>query len=191
MGLVFQLNRKKTLTIIMILIIIGMLGISFLLIGFSIEMGKQIAYRDRAEEALGFGTGTPYVNGSEVFMITEVHSNSSMDRAGGMEGDIIIDKTIGEFFEDIYQARGTNYSFNVNRNERKIQLIVHVPYFEAEEFPGIGSFILIAILCIIPTVVVIILILIEIGKRFPPQTSRRGMAQEVENDVVEDLGKID
>jgi hypothetical protein len=128
----------KIKTLIIIFCVIILIGASFISLWIynremeiEAEVNKQQKYKSPAEDALKFKTGTPYVDGVEVFAITDITSNGSMDQAGAMKGDIILDKTIGEFFEEIYNSRNDNYTFKIERNNSKLSLSVYVPNFNA------------------------------------------------------------
>jgi hypothetical protein len=123
-------DDKKVALILLTLAAIAIVFFAILFFAVWDEVGKQVIYTDAGEEALGFKHGTPYVNGQEVFSIDNITQNGSMDRAGAKVGDIIIDKGIGELFEEIYQHRDGEYSFQVHRDGENLTITVYVPYYE-------------------------------------------------------------
>jgi hypothetical protein len=133
--MVLKTGEIKKINLLILIFVLIIVVVMLLLYFFNFsptinEMENQSKYRRPGENALGFRIGTPYVDGREVFMITEIESNGSMGNAGGKEKDIILDKTIGEFFKEIYQHREDKYSFKVEREGALITITVDVPYYE-------------------------------------------------------------
>ncbi|MCG8602484.1 MAG: hypothetical protein MI807_20225 [Verrucomicrobiales bacterium] len=66
---------------------------------------------------LGFDHGSPYVtiddNAQEVFTIESIANEGAFARSGVREGDIVMDVSIREFYDQLEAHRGGTYTFSV------------------------------------------------------------------------------
>lgn len=125
---------KKFLLIICSIFIVLFIIIYTVLFFFDREMSKQAMYLPPLDEYLGLTISTPEIDNVEKIVLYP-QENSFAENNGIERGDILVEPDfLSDYGRDIYNARGSSYTFKVKRNNEIIDITFeNIPQFEVAE----------------------------------------------------------
>lgn len=98
------------------------------------ELDAHLRIIRAVDATMGFRYGTPYENGVETFVITEVSAGGVMDRAGLRVGDYP-DCSIASLYERMVFGQGREVEIPVTRQQRQIVVRVTIPPLTLQDDP--------------------------------------------------------
>ena len=99
------------------------------------ELDAHIRIITAVDKQLGFHYGTPYENGEEVFVITDVTPGGIMDRSGMRVGDYP-ECTIASLYERIVFGQGRKVHLALKRSGTVVNIEIMVPALALADDPS-------------------------------------------------------